>query len=146
MFAINSATGEPALIQNEDVRGIYPRTFALDPSGRMLVVANIQPMLVRDGAGLKTVPANLATYHVGPDGKLTFARSYEVGTGNARSSGAGWWHWDSRCVFERSMPSDLIRGWVSVRVEKMRQTRTKMPPQSAEEKSPDSRARIIILI
>jgi 6-phosphogluconolactonase (cycloisomerase 2 family) len=76
VFAIDQATGEPTLIQNEDVRGIYPRTFALDPSGRMLVVANIQPMLVREGAGLKTVPANLATYHVGPDGRLGFARSY----------------------------------------------------------------------
>ena len=57
VFAIDQATGEPTLIQHEDVRGIYPRTFALDPSGRMLVVANIQPMLVREGAGLKTVPA-----------------------------------------------------------------------------------------
>jgi 6-phosphogluconolactonase (cycloisomerase 2 family) len=82
VFAIDQATGEPTLIQNEDVRGIYPRTFALDPSGRMLVVANIQPMLVREGAGLKTVPANLATYHVGPDGRLGFARSYEVDTGD----------------------------------------------------------------
>ena len=89
MFAIDSATGEPALIQNEDVRGIYPRTFALDPSGRMLAVTNIEPKLVRDGTGLKTVPANLATYNVGPDGKLTFARSYEVDTGNASQFWSG---------------------------------------------------------
>jgi 6-phosphogluconolactonase len=82
VFAIDAATGEPTLIQNEDVRGIYPRTFALDPSGRMLAIANIQPMLMRDGAGLKTVPANIATYHVGPDGKLAFAHSYEVDTGD----------------------------------------------------------------
>ena len=134
VFAIDSATGEPALIQNEDVRGIYPRTFALDPSARMLVVANIQPMLIRDGAGLKTVPANLATYHVGPDGKLTFARSYDVDTGNASQFGAGWWHWDSHGVFERSMPLDLIRGWVPVRVEKVVKTGTKMPPQPADGK------------
>ena len=33
VFAIDPATGEPTLIQNEDVRGIYPRTFALDPAG-----------------------------------------------------------------------------------------------------------------
>ena len=95
VFAIDQATGEPTLIQNEDVRGIYPRTFALDPSGRMLVVTNIEPMLVRDGAGLKTVPANIATYHVGPDGRLGFAHSYEVDTGDARSSGAAWWRWGS---------------------------------------------------
>ena len=89
VFAIDQATGEPTLIQHEDVRGIYPRTFALDPSGRMLVVANIQPMLVREGAGLKTVPANLATYHVGPDGRLGFARSYEVDTGDSSQFWSG---------------------------------------------------------
>ena len=83
VFAIDQATGEPTLIQNEDVRGIHPRTFSLDPSGRMLVAANTMPMLVRDGAGVKAVPANLATYHVVPDGKLTFVRSYEVNVGDA---------------------------------------------------------------
>jgi hypothetical protein len=55
----------------------------------MLVVANIQPMLVREGAGLKTVPANLATYHVGPDGRLGFARSYEVDTGDSSQFWSG---------------------------------------------------------
>lgn len=80
VFAIDQATGEPTLVQNEDVRGVYPRTFALDPSARMLVVTNVEPKLVQDGSGLKTVPANLTTFHVGNDGKLTFARSYEVDT------------------------------------------------------------------
>jgi 6-phosphogluconolactonase len=80
VFAINHTTGEPTLIQNEDVRGIYPRTFALDPSARMLAVTNMEPKLVRDGPGLNTVPANIATFRVGTDGKLTFARSYEVDT------------------------------------------------------------------
>jgi 6-phosphogluconolactonase len=89
VFSIDQATGEPTLIQNEDVRGIHPRTFSLDPGGRMLVAANIQPMLVRDGAGVKTVPANLATYHVGADGKLAFARSYEVDTGDAMQFWSG---------------------------------------------------------
>jgi len=89
VFAIDQSTGEPTLIQNEDVRGIHPRTFSLDPSGRMLVVANIQPMLVRDGDGVKTVPANLATYRTGLDGKLTFATSYEVDTGDAMQFWSG---------------------------------------------------------
>ena len=88
VFAIDQATGEPTLIQNEDVRGIHPRTFSLDPSGRMLVAANTMPMLVFDGAGVKAVPANLATYHVGADGKLTFVRSYEVNVGDAMQL---WW-------------------------------------------------------
>jgi 6-phosphogluconolactonase len=80
VFAIDQTTGEPTLIQNEDVRGIYPRTFALDPSAKMLVAANIEPRLVRDGAGVKTIPANIATFRVGSDGKLSFANSYEIET------------------------------------------------------------------
>jgi 6-phosphogluconolactonase (cycloisomerase 2 family) len=83
VFVIDQATGEPTLIQNEDVRGIYPRTFALDPSGRMLIATNIEPKLVRDGSGVKTVPANLATFHVGPNGKLKFEHSYEIDTHGA---------------------------------------------------------------
>ena len=31
VFSIDQTTGEPTAIQHEDVRGIYPRTFALDP-------------------------------------------------------------------------------------------------------------------
>jgi 6-phosphogluconolactonase (cycloisomerase 2 family) len=81
VFAIDPATGEPTLIQNADVHGIHPRTFSLDPSGRMLVSAHILPMLVREGAGVKSVPANLSTFRVGADGKLTFANAYEVDTG-----------------------------------------------------------------
>jgi 6-phosphogluconolactonase len=89
VFSIDPSSGEPTLIQNEDVRGIHPRTFSLDPSGRMMVAANIQPMLVRDGDGIKTVPANLATYHVGADGRLTFAYNYEVDTGAAMQFWSG---------------------------------------------------------
>jgi 6-phosphogluconolactonase len=80
VFAIDHASGEPTLIQNEDVRGVYPRTFALDPSARMLVATNVEPKLMRDGAGVKTIPANVATYRVGADGTLTFANSYDIET------------------------------------------------------------------
>jgi 6-phosphogluconolactonase len=81
VFAIDQATGEPTLIQNEDVRGVYPRTFALDPSARMLVATNVEPKLMRDGAGVKTIPANIAAFRVGGDGKLTLASNYEIDTG-----------------------------------------------------------------
>jgi 6-phosphogluconolactonase len=46
----------------------------------MLAVTNMETRLVRDSDGLKTVPANVATFRVGDDGKLTFARSYGVDT------------------------------------------------------------------
>ncbi len=89
VFALDQATGAPTLIQNADVRGIHPRTFSVDPSGRLLVAANLMPMLVRDGAGVKTQPANLAVYRVGNDGKLDFARSYETDTGGAMQFWSG---------------------------------------------------------
>jgi 6-phosphogluconolactonase len=89
VYAIDPATGEPTLIQHADVHGIHPRTFSLDPSGRMLVSAQIRPMLVRDGAGVKSVPANLTTFRVGADGKLTFVHAYEVDTGDAMQFWSG---------------------------------------------------------
>ena len=81
VFSINQATGEPTLIQHIDTRGIHVRTFALDPSGRMLVAASIMALPVRDGAGVRTVPAGLSVFRVGADGRLEFARKYDVDTG-----------------------------------------------------------------
>jgi len=81
VFAIDQVTGEPTPIQHEDVRGIYPRTFALDSSARMLVVTDVEPKLVRTGAGVMTIPANISTFKVGSDGKLTFTNNYEIDTG-----------------------------------------------------------------
>src|ERR1043166_639197 len=39
-YAIDQGTGEPKFIQRIDTRGLHPRTFAIDPSGRVLIVAN----------------------------------------------------------------------------------------------------------
>jgi 6-phosphogluconolactonase (cycloisomerase 2 family) len=89
VFAVDPSTGEPTLIQNADVHGIHPRTFSLDPSGRMMVSAHILPMLVRDGAGVKSVPANLTTFRVGAAGKLTFVNAYDVDTGGAMQFWSG---------------------------------------------------------
>ena len=89
VFAIDQRTGEPTLIQNMDSYGFHPRTFALDPSGRMMVAANITPRLVRDGEQVRTQPATLAAFQVGEDGKLTFARAYDVETGGKTQSWSG---------------------------------------------------------
>src|SRR6201999_4579729 len=89
VFAIDPSSGEPTLVQSADVHGIHPRTFSLDPGGNMLVAANLQTMLVRDGDSVKTMPANLATYHVGADGKLTFAHNYDVDTADAQQFWSG---------------------------------------------------------
>jgi 6-phosphogluconolactonase (cycloisomerase 2 family) len=66
VWAINQQTGEPTLIQNADTHGPTPRTFALDPSGRILVAAN------------QDAPASLAVFRVRQDGKLDFVRKYDV--------------------------------------------------------------------
>lgn len=78
VFRINEATGEPSLIQNVDTRGFTPRTFALDPSGRLLVVGNQNSVSVGEGASMKLVPANLAMFRVGSDGTLAFVQRYDI--------------------------------------------------------------------
>jgi 6-phosphogluconolactonase (cycloisomerase 2 family) len=81
-FAINQDTGEPTLIQSVDTRGIHVRTFAIDPSGRILVAGNMMQLAVRDRAGVHTVPASLAVFRVRSDGKLEFARKYDLDVGS----------------------------------------------------------------
>src|SRR6185436_10637647 len=85
VYAINPDTGEPTLIQNMDTRGVEPRTFALDASGRILVAANQNATLVRDGERVSPVSASLAVYRAGGDGKLEFVRKYDVETGRGRN-------------------------------------------------------------
>jgi 6-phosphogluconolactonase (cycloisomerase 2 family) len=77
-FRINEATGEPSLIQNVDTRGFTPRTFSLDPSGRLLVVGNQNSMSIGEAASTKLVPANLAVFRVASDGMLTFVQRYDI--------------------------------------------------------------------
>ena len=85
VYAIDQDTGEPTRIQNIDTRGMRPRTFALDPAGRVLVAANQEPFLVREGELVRTVPASLAVFRVGADGKLDFVRKYDVAASESRN-------------------------------------------------------------
>jgi 6-phosphogluconolactonase len=78
VFSIDPATGEPTLIQNIEAQTVHLRTFAIDPSGRLLIAASILPMAMRDGS---TMPAALVVYRIGADGKLTFVRKVDVDTG-----------------------------------------------------------------
>jgi 6-phosphogluconolactonase len=87
VFRINQDTGEPSLIQNIDTRGMTPRTFAIDTSGRILVVGNQTAMAVREGDTVKPVPANLAVFRIRADGKLDFVRRYDVAVGQKPL----WW-------------------------------------------------------
>ena len=79
VFRINQQTGEPTLIQNVDTHGSTPRTFSLDPEGRLLVVGN--------QTTTDSVPANLAVFRIRPDGQLEFANRYDIASGRKPL----WW-------------------------------------------------------
>ena len=83
VFSVNPATGEPTLIQHIDSGGISPRTFSLDPSGRMLVAATSETHWVKrsDRDPVELVTANLAVFRILEDGKLEFKRKYDVELG-----------------------------------------------------------------
>jgi len=86
-FAIDPATGEPGLIQTIDTHTFHCRTFSIHPGGRMLVTAAVAPLDVREGDAVKTVPAGLTVFGLGEDGKLSFARKYDV------EVGTDWMFW-----------------------------------------------------
>jgi 6-phosphogluconolactonase len=75
VFAIEQTTGEPTLIQNADGHANYLRTFGIDPSGQILVSASVWPMPLREGT---TIPAAICLFRIGGDGKLAFARKYDI--------------------------------------------------------------------
>jgi len=87
VFAIDQSTGEPKRIQNIETSGIHPRTFHIDPSGRMLVAEHNRPVKVRDGDQIKTVMAGLSVLRIGDDGKLEFVRKYDIDIGDKTM----WW-------------------------------------------------------
>jgi hypothetical protein len=85
-FALDTATGEPTLLQHADSHcRHHVRTFAMDPGGRIMVAASIKPMAVQEGTKVVTVPAALSLFRVAGDGRLEFARKYDVDTGADRT-------------------------------------------------------------
>ncbi len=87
VWAVNPATGEPTLIQRAPAEGYELRTFAMDPSGQVLIAASITPMQVLEQGVLSTVSAGLSVYKAGADGKLTAVHTYPVDT----SAGVQFW-------------------------------------------------------
>ena len=89
VFSIDQSTGEPTLVQSADGHGITLRTFALDPSARMLVAASQVALPVREGATVKTLSAGLSVFRIAGDGKLDFARKYDVDVGGKNQFWSG---------------------------------------------------------
>jgi 6-phosphogluconolactonase len=88
-FSVDQDSGEPQLMQNIDGRGIQLRTFGIDPSGRMLVAASIVPLAIRAPTGIGTLSAGLIVFRIGRDGRLEFARKYDVDTGTRQQFWSG---------------------------------------------------------
>ena len=82
VYELNLQTGEPTPIQHVDTRGIHPRTFQIDPSGRLLVAEHNLPVAVRGADGVAIVPAGLSVFRIGSDGKLTFVRKHDHDVGD----------------------------------------------------------------
>lgn len=82
VYAIDQSTGEPTPIQHIETRAIHPRTFHIDPSGRLLVAQHNLPVNVREGDAIRTAPAGLSVFRIGDDGKLTYVRKYDIDVGD----------------------------------------------------------------
>ncbi|MGE0698501.1 MAG: lactonase family protein [Hyphomicrobiaceae bacterium] len=87
VFSIVPSSGEPTLVQNAETESFHVRTFSIDPTGRLLVAASIAGMNVREGDGVRHVPAALSVFRIGADGRLTLARKYDVDVGRRFQ----WW-------------------------------------------------------
>jgi 6-phosphogluconolactonase (cycloisomerase 2 family) len=82
VYAIDQKTGEPTRIQNIDSGGMHARTFTLDADAALLVAANQNAVTKADGT---RVPASLAVFRIGSDGKLSLLRKHDVDTSQGRS-------------------------------------------------------------
>ena len=82
VYAIDQKTGEPTRIQNIDSGGMHARTFTLDATAALLVAANQNAVTKPDGS---RIPASLAVFRIGDNGKLQFLRKYDVETEQGRS-------------------------------------------------------------
>jgi len=89
VFEIDQLSGEPNLIHVEDTRGKVPAEFALDPSGKVLVVANRMHAWIRDEGALTQIEPNLAIFRVRDDGTLEFIRTYDIESGDRTLSWVG---------------------------------------------------------
>lgn len=89
VFAIDATTGAPTLVQHIDTEGFGCRTFAIDPTGTLLVAGNLMSLAVRDGNGLRDVPVSIALFRIAGDGRLTFLRKVDVETGGAQQFWTG---------------------------------------------------------
>jgi 6-phosphogluconolactonase len=82
VFSVDPGTGEPTLVQTIGIEAVHARTLTIHPAGKMLVTAAVAPATVREGDRVRDVAAGFSVFGVGDDGRLTFARKYDVDVGD----------------------------------------------------------------
>src|SRR5258706_8023776 len=87
VFAIDQQTGEPTAIRHADIRAAHPRTFGIDTGARLLVAGSLAPSARRENGKVVDLPAGLSVFRVREDGKLDFARKYDIDVGPDTQ----WW-------------------------------------------------------
>lgn len=87
VFALDPQTGEPTAIQHADIRAAHPRTFGLDTGGRLLVAGSLAPSARREDGKIVDLPAGLTVFRINDNGKLDFARKYDIDVGPFTQ----WW-------------------------------------------------------
>ncbi len=80
-YAIDQRNGEPNLIQFINTRGMHPRTFSIDPGGRVLIVGNKSPVVIQGSEDAPPIAASLDVFHIGEDGMLTFISKHDLDVG-----------------------------------------------------------------
>ncbi len=81
VYDIDPRSGEPVLAQRINTTGLHPRTFSIDPTGRVLIAANKSPVQAEVDGRLRVIPASLDVFKIGDDGRLSLVRNYEVDPG-----------------------------------------------------------------
>jgi 6-phosphogluconolactonase len=72
-FEIDAQTGEPARVEHVDSHGFEPRTFTIDTTANVVIVANMM--------NVDAVLPNLSIFRIANDGRLTFVRSHDQPVG-----------------------------------------------------------------
>jgi hypothetical protein len=68
---------------------MHARTFAIDEGARLLVAGNQGTVTVRQGTTDTVVPANMAVFRLGADGKIEFVRKYDT-PATGRGGAVNW--------------------------------------------------------
>lgn len=79
-YAVDPQTGKPTPLQKANTNGMHPRTFHVDPTGRILVAANMTNRDVLEAGVVKHVPGGLSVFRIADDGRLDFVRKLDADT------------------------------------------------------------------